>query len=573
MYRAEQQASGGGHARIRRVLVVFCGLGCLAGWTGGLAGEARAQMPSSCRAGDRAHRQVERRDSRTNAWFRSGAQRATGGLFHIEDRPPPHEVETFFDPVDDIRIRPTDLGADGVFDPALHHPPDTTGVQIGTWAPFEPWLNIFIGNFVPPGEGGAEFFRLDLALQGLFNPPGPLAFMVEYSDPFLYGDHPVFGFIELDVGDNLDTGGELDFPEYRYLGNIARFGGLPALRPDFALRAARSRDDLLVGFGPVHRSGEEFHIPLFGGAIWQIDHLDGNGDEIFDPGETWLLTGEFLHRAHGYEPYSLASGGPDFGVYTPVSWMLFSHRIDLDRTTISIVFPLTNQGAADMIEPDTEEEPLNGDPSDQASVLEALDDLYISALYFNDFPTGDPEQAIIDLWMQQDPYAYLDPMLWKMNVSLSTTYLDYEPQESPFIWTDMMPNARRGDFDADGLVDDRDYDELMAYVLATDGTPNDCDGIDDLSVGICEFALNFSIYDLGYDGTVSEQDFNAVTKPGDLDLDGDVDLADFITFAGCFGQTMPSGSCSASELWRSDLNQDGEINLIDFVSFANNFGS
>ncbi len=56
---------------------------------------------------------------------------------------------------------------------------------------------------------------------------------------------------------------------------------------------------------------------------------------------------------------------------------------------------------------------------------------------------------------------------------------------------------------------------------------------------------------------------------GDVDGDGDVDLADFATFAKCFGGTgvpAPPG-CETS-----DLDRDGDVDLIDFGTFAANFG-
>jgi len=61
---------------------------------------------------------------------------------------------------------------------------------------------------------------------------------------------------------------------------------------------------------------------------------------------------------------------------------------------------------------------------------------------------------------------------------------------------------------------------------------------------------------------------------GDMDQDGDVDLIDFLTFAGCFaggGITTPPASCTPDELECSDLDGDGDVDLADFVTFANSF--
>ncbi len=62
---------------------------------------------------------------------------------------------------------------------------------------------------------------------------------------------------------------------------------------------------------------------------------------------------------------------------------------------------------------------------------------------------------------------------------------------------------------------------------------------------------------------------------GDLDCDGDVDLADFATLAVCFtgpDVTTPPAGCSAAEFAGSDIDGDGDVDLADFSSFAVFFG-
>jgi hypothetical protein len=58
---------------------------------------------------------------------------------------------------------------------------------------------------------------------------------------------------------------------------------------------------------------------------------------------------------------------------------------------------------------------------------------------------------------------------------------------------------------------------------------------------------------------------------GDLDGDGDVDLADFAAFAQCFGgaNLPPAGSCPAGV--DADFDDDGDVDLADFATFAQNF--
>ncbi len=61
----------------------------------------------------------------------------------------------------------------------------------------------------------------------------------------------------------------------------------------------------------------------------------------------------------------------------------------------------------------------------------------------------------------------------------------------------------------------------------------------------------------------------------DLDCNGAVNLADFATFARCFGQPVssPPPSCSTAEAEVSDLNDDTNVNLQDFAIFAGEFGT
>jgi hypothetical protein len=65
-----------------------------------------------------------------------------------------------------------------------------------------------------------------------------------------------------------------------------------------------------------------------------------------------------------------------------------------------------------------------------------------------------------------------------------------------------------------------------------------------------------------------------VTWAGDLDGDGDVDLADYVGLADCLNgpnvSTPPSG-CTAAEFEAADLDFDDDVDLGDFAVFAGTF--
>jgi endonuclease/exonuclease/phosphatase family metal-dependent hydrolase len=72
---------------------------------------------------------------------------------------------------------------------------------------------------------------------------------------------------------------------------------------------------------------------------------------------------------------------------------------------------------------------------------------------------------------------------------------------------------------------------------------------------------------------VVDFDFCGQVVPGDIDLNGRVNLEDFAQFAACYGLTeSPGESCPPRELLCSDLSGDGIVNLDDFYTFAIRYG-
>jgi len=56
----------------------------------------------------------------------------------------------------------------------------------------------------------------------------------------------------------------------------------------------------------------------------------------------------------------------------------------------------------------------------------------------------------------------------------------------------------------------------------------------------------------------------------DLDIDGDVDASDFLTFSSCFnGSLHPPSPICANPL--ADLDEDGDADVNDFLTFSNCF--
>ncbi len=443
--------------------------------------------------------------------------------------PPPYAPTVLFDSVMDAVVRRTDLGADSPVNAPSHRVPDILGYQIGRWEPVNSAVDPYGGAWDPQGR----FLRLDVGFVDLVNPPGTLNLSSGVYDPYRYGPHPAFGFIELDVDEDVWTGGETVSQGIRYLANAARFGGKPST-PRFADRIALGGADLDLPFDTaplVQRSGEEFHVELIGDDILETTELVGNGDGLFDYGETWLVTGRLFHRAHGYEEFSLAKGPPP-GTYLPIIDLRWEHIPALSLTLVTLVYPLTQQASAEM-RSEVVTEALNGNAFDQNSIEEALDDLIfsINVLPAMDPLRLDPQFPIISAWEGRSAMDYLGAHNWRLNVLAGMAYVNQDPSGSLLAWTDIQDGAIFGDVNGDGLVGFADVAEVVDFVVAHDGDWETDGGPDgDGQIHIVDFGWNFSIYDLNYDGVVNMLDERLVPVLGDLDFDSDVDLDDASVF-------------------------------------------
>jgi hypothetical protein len=469
------------------------------------------------------------------------------------------------DPIGDAAVRRTDAGAnDAVGDATEHHRPDVIAVQMGNWQPFDPAADLYQGDWLTTGQ----FLRLDIRFDGLVNPPGTLGLDGTPFEPFLYGPHPVFGHIEIDMDASVMTGGETWAPGDRYLGNVARFGGKPA-GPRFADRTALSGADLLNPFGAapfVQRSGEEFHVPFLGHEITSIVVLNGNFNAVFEAGEIWLVRGTLFHLAHGYEEFLFQPPA----TYEPTVELRWSHRPAQGCTEVTLVYPLTNEAwiaASGM----PQSVVINHDPADQNSVFEALNWLAFSALHASAIQRSDPEWPIVADWEFKNPNACLHVPAWSVTILVGMSYIAPADGGALYAWTDVVPDALAGDVNGDGVADATDVGLIAGYIQAHDGdVTTDADASVNGAVGITDFGWNFSVFDANYDGIVDNADKYQVVILGDMDADFDVDMDDVDDFVvAVIEQLSPSPALDWSSLLRrGDFTGDGLLDGRDISGFV-----
>jgi len=476
----------------------------------------------------------------------------------------------FSEPVADVVIRRTDIGNDGPVDPLLHRMPDLIETQLGTFSPTAPHLDRFSGSW----DSNGQYMRFDMVFDGLVNPPGLLSLENDFPvyQPFLYGPNPVFGYVEFDMDANPDTGGELSDTEYRYLGNVGRFGGLPS-EARFQNRAAVTAadcDENVLTPPFVDRSGEEFHLALIGEETESIvinTEKPGGDPMVFEDGETWILKGDFFHRAHGFEDYAFTCFDRP-GRYKPDVKLQFQHDVMTERTTVSLVYPLTNAADAALHGPSTPVEPNDGCEENQNSVEEALEDLQVSAEFADPWDRMQPDFALIAGWEFNIVVDHLTPENWPSFGLVGSAYEQLQGPFERFIWTDAWPNVLTGDFDANGQRDSSDVSLLDSFIAANDGMP----GVDDdgnASNGIISwhlFSRSFAVFDTNYDGIIAPED--AVIL-GDMDLNRLVEFEDVDDFvlALLTPDLYANAHGGVSGITRGDVNGDGYLDGADIHEF------
>ncbi|MBN8643997.1 MAG: hypothetical protein J0L61_01980 [Planctomycetes bacterium] len=486
---------------------------------------------------------------------------------------------TLADPAGDVRLRRTDPGADAPWLPPVMSgragaAPDVVNVTFGGWwlSPGQQgWIDPFKGQWSSSEE--PALVRVDIVFAGLVNPPGPVNVgEIGGFNPYLFGNSPLYGCVEFDVDGRRNTGGEIgDLALHRFNGFVARFGEMPS--GSDADRVARFGSQLDANFFTApqfERTGAEFVLTFCGCFVPEVqwEHCDNlSGDTLFGPGETWLVRGRFFERAPGLQAASAAFGGSAPGLYDPEVTIRFAHSPATDRTTVSLVYPLTQFGAA-LLRGSFSAQPSDYNAANDTSVREALEDIIEGAsdpFLMIDHPDT---WELVSGWKDKCPDRGTRPSRWEVRAGFAT--VSSQPQKTgQFIWSDAGFNLQRADFDADGLNTAQDRALLTSYVLVNDGSVADCDALSDGQVHLCDHGPNFCVYDLDDDGVVGILDAGA-TPPmlaGDYNLDCRVGTADLVFFIARFGTT------SGATYETGDFDGDGAVTSQDLVTFLGRFGS
>ena len=427
------------------------------------------------------------------------------------------------DPAGDARVRRTDFGADG---PLLPHAtlPDAVSLLVTGWTPNSPAVDPYTGavntSAIP------DLLRLELVFAGLVNPPGPLGIAALPFDPVRFGPSPVYGFIEFDLDQNADSGGEpTSVASTRPLANLARFGSLPAVPASLAERFVTGpwqTDFSFLSSPQFERTGAELSLAMCG--CWEVEVLDEGGepDGAFDAGDTWIVRGRFLERAQGFTCASFTSpdgneGPSGFGLYDPVTEARFSHNVATDRTSLEIVFPVTPAGAAQLTGTPVQPLDFTFGSGNHFCLEEALTDLTLGA----DFAFGQCD-TFVDDWddieLRPPPGSAvrpLDPSTWTSLAIFGTSYAAWEPG-ALYVWTDAGFMEVPGDLSGNGVRGPEDFSIVESTIASLDGGFFDNDPAPG-SVLLHNHAKDFSLADLDGDGRINTNDL-ALARPCRADI-------------------------------------------------------
>jgi hypothetical protein len=466
------------------------------------------------------------------------------------------DSKVWIDSGGDAAPHPTDPGGNDQFFGAIL--PDMLSLTISGWSIGIPGGDPYVGTTV--NGSLAQLVRIDLVLAGLLNPPGPLGLGAFPFQPDRYGNRPLYGLIELDIDRSKTTGGELgDTASLRYLANVGRFATRPngSIGQRMAIRGS-DVDGVFTTLPQYERSGSEFDFGFCGCSDTVLLNESGNGNGIMEPGEAFVVQGRFFRRVASFASVSGMEGGSLGGLYDPLVEVRFAHDVMLDQTTVSLVFPLTMQGAAI----------LSGQPQqapdflvdNHVSMEEALWDIIDGADGFNGVPT--PEIfTLINGWSGRIPGSFLDPTRWLATALVGTSYI--VPGQTLYVWTDTGFDETRADFTGDAFVSSADTAAFDAYIVANDGGPFDADSLVNGQIQVPSPGTGFDSHDIINDGVLDTLDRNFLVtfNPADLNGDGAVDGADLGVLLGSWGDSGPA-----------DLNSDGTVDGSDLGLLLGSWG-
>lgn len=469
------------------------------------------------------------------------------------------DVSVFTDPADDAVLRRTDPGNDGQVNPNATLP-DILSLSLYGWRPTCSGTRPYEGEVDPHC---AHIFRMDVVFKGLVNPPGTIGGGGAGFNPFAFGPSPVFGFIELDVDHNKNTGGELGgAATNRYLANVGRFGALPpgCIRQRAATAGlGQSYDSNFYSTPQYERSGEDFALVLCGCHPITIVSGDANCNGIFDANETWIVRSRFFQRASGYMEASGMDGGSQPRAYDPVVNIRFSHSNQMGQpgqTTISLVYALDMEGAAYLADHDTQEVDQYIDCGNDSSIQEGLQDVIWGARGYNTKgPITGPVWDLTHQWLNEDPRESLDATEWSVTALVGTAYVSND--ESLYAWTDVGFDEKVGDLNGDGIVDHHDAVAFDHALEMLDGSPSDADGMVNGIFHVINPGPNFTLFDFNDDGVIDGDDriYIEASCRADWNKDGVVNSQDFFDFLSAFF------------ILRADFNFDGYTNSQDFFDY------
>jgi hypothetical protein len=461
------------------------------------------------------------------------------------------DFRVFLDPVGDAVVRRTNTCNCGDLLPGQTLP-DLRKLVISPWEMCSSGSDPYVGTVADHTE--AHLVRIDMVFKGLVNPPGTLGLNGLDFNPMQYGNNPLYGFVEIDVDNDADTGGDQPtVAPSHYLANAARFGGRP--HSTLSVRAASAGDDLYQAWTvppQVCLSGADWVI-AFCGCFEAVPVSKSNADcSTFGPGCTWVMSGRFFQRTTGYQYASGMSGGTSFGLYDPIVNVRFKHSISSNETTVTLVYGLDQEGAAQLAG-DATAEPMDYNADNQTSIAEGVADLIHAAQ--SGFLT-DLAYQVTNRWANKSISAATDPIRWRPTFIFGTSYA--AQSDGLYVWTDIGFDCLVGDVNGDGLVNGADRSAVALFISQFDAADGETDG----QVTIPNYAVGFSVFDVDGDGIVGPLDlafYPNTSCPADFDHNGSLNVLDIFAFLN----TWFSGSLTA------DFNQSGDLTVQDVFDYLN----